>query len=383
MTAPEVKGWCPGAHRPMASGDGLVVRVRPPQGELGADQARGLADLAERHGSGAVEATSRANLQLRGVTEAAHPALLQGLAALGLLDPDAGAEARRNIVLDPFRAEGDGQEVAARALALGLASAAFAALPSKFGFVVDAGPLRRLACISGDIRIEAAGARLIVRADGCDGGRAVDFPAEAAALALELARWFLASGGVGPDGRGRMRRHLSAAPLPGPLLGPMPPNPAAPPPRPGPEGTGVSVAAAFGQFGADQLRHLAACADRLRVTPFRMIHLPQPRRWPDAPDLILAPDDPLLSVLACTGAPGCPQAAMPTREIARRLAPSLAPGRVLHVSGCAKGCAHPGRADLTLVGRAGGFDLVREGAPWDEPLHRGLAPQDLDQIIGG
>ena len=23
-----VKGWCPGAHRPMMSGDGLVVRLR-------------------------------------------------------------------------------------------------------------------------------------------------------------------------------------------------------------------------------------------------------------------------------------------------------------------------------------------------------------------
>ena len=29
MSAPQVKGWCPGAHRPMMSGDGLVVRIRP------------------------------------------------------------------------------------------------------------------------------------------------------------------------------------------------------------------------------------------------------------------------------------------------------------------------------------------------------------------
>ena len=28
MSAPIVQGWCPGAHRPMMSGDGLVVRVR-------------------------------------------------------------------------------------------------------------------------------------------------------------------------------------------------------------------------------------------------------------------------------------------------------------------------------------------------------------------
>ncbi|WP_252979256.1 hypothetical protein [Mameliella alba] len=41
MSAPEIKGWCPGAWRPMLSGDGLVVRVRPHLARLDADQARG------------------------------------------------------------------------------------------------------------------------------------------------------------------------------------------------------------------------------------------------------------------------------------------------------------------------------------------------------
>ncbi|MFD1807161.1 hypothetical protein ACFSHQ_00890 [Gemmobacter lanyuensis] len=36
-----MQGWCPGALRPMMSGDGLVVRVRPRLGRLRADQARG------------------------------------------------------------------------------------------------------------------------------------------------------------------------------------------------------------------------------------------------------------------------------------------------------------------------------------------------------
>ena len=33
------KGWCPGALRPMRSGDGLIVRLRPSCGELSAAQA--------------------------------------------------------------------------------------------------------------------------------------------------------------------------------------------------------------------------------------------------------------------------------------------------------------------------------------------------------
>ena len=85
------KGWCPGAHRPMASGDGLILRVRPQCARLTAAQALGLCAAAERHGSGILELTSRANLQIRGVTQAAFPPLL---AALDMLAPRAEAAAR-------------------------------------------------------------------------------------------------------------------------------------------------------------------------------------------------------------------------------------------------------------------------------------------------
>ena len=51
MTAPVVKGYCPGALRPMMSGDGLVVRVRPFNGRLRRAQADGIATLAAAHGN--------------------------------------------------------------------------------------------------------------------------------------------------------------------------------------------------------------------------------------------------------------------------------------------------------------------------------------------
>ena len=69
MSAPVVQGWCPGAHRPMMSGDGLVVRVRPRLARLSAAQTLGLCDLALRFGNGTIDLTNRANLQLRGVAE--------------------------------------------------------------------------------------------------------------------------------------------------------------------------------------------------------------------------------------------------------------------------------------------------------------------------
>jgi precorrin-3B synthase len=348
-------------------------------------QAEGLADLADRYGCGVVELTNRANLQLRGVEEADHAPLLDGLAALGLLDADASAEGRRNVVTDPFRGLGEDRQtrIAAR-LAEGLADAAFAGLPSKFGFVVDAGATRRLADISGDIRLEASGDRLIVRADGVPAGRPAD-EGEAVDLALALARWFLTSGGVGADGRGRMARHVAITPVPGALAGDLAPNPAAPAPRPGAHANGTLAAAAFGQLDARDLRTLGASgASLLRITPWRMVFLPgvPASRLTQADGLILTPTDPRLAVTACTGAPGCAQATVETRALATTLAHRLPHGTRLHVSGCAKGCAHPGPSDLTLVGRDGAFDLVADGAPWDEPRKRGIDPRDVAALIG-
>ncbi|MGY6548239.1 MAG: precorrin-3B synthase [Roseinatronobacter sp.] len=373
LKGPEVKGWCPGAHRPMMAGDGLVVRVRPPLGRLTRAQAEGLAELATRFGTGFVELTSRANLQIRGVRD--HAGVLDGLAGLGLLDEDPALEARRNVILDPFRHAQDAGLAAA--LVAGLAADDLNGLPGKFGFVLDTGPVRRLADASGDIRLEGAGDALILRADGQALGRPVARE-EAVAEALALARWFLGSGGVGADGRGRMRRHLADVPLPARFAGARTPNPAAPPARPGAQGSLTLVAGAFGLLSARDLRALAGAADALRMTPWRMIAVdgPVPALGPDA---VLDPADPRLRVRACTGAPGCPQASVETRALAAWLAPLVA--GELHVSGCAKGCAHPRAADVTLVGRAGRFDLVRGGAPWDKPAETGLAPETLAHVI--
>ena len=69
MSAPIVQGWCPGAHKPMMSGDGLVVRIRPWAAQISANQAEIIADAAQQFGSGYIDLTNRANLQIRGVAE--------------------------------------------------------------------------------------------------------------------------------------------------------------------------------------------------------------------------------------------------------------------------------------------------------------------------
>src|SRR5258707_6689461 len=122
----EVKGWCPGALRPMLSGDGLIVRIRPFCGAFSLEQARGLADLARRLGNGHIDLTRRANLQLRGLVEEGLPELHAALGELDLVDPDAETEATRNLMVAPLAgldpAEKRGGRPTARAIAEGPAT---------------------------------------------------------------------------------------------------------------------------------------------------------------------------------------------------------------------------------------------------------------------
>ncbi len=138
MTAFAIKGWCPSALRPMLSGDGLVVRLRPRGGRWSAEQAVGIAELAQRCGNGLIDLTSRANLQIRGVREQSHQSLIAGLVRLGLVDDDQAMEARRNIIVAPFGVDGDATHALASELEHALAARALG-LPGKFVFAIDCG----------------------------------------------------------------------------------------------------------------------------------------------------------------------------------------------------------------------------------------------------
>lgn len=357
----------------MASGDGLVVRVRPRAGCLSPAQALAIADAASRHGNGIVDLTSRANVQIRGVSETSHAALVAELAASGLIDSDVVAETRRNVVVTPFGTRGERAETLAIAAALEMALADVPVLPSKFGFAIDTGATRLLAGISADIRIERdVAGRLMVRADGAVSGLPVTADA-AATTAARLATWFIASGGA-PGGRGRMARHLArGASLPADLAGNAHPASAATEPSPGTANDGLLVGAEFGQMRADWLAALSACCGEIRVTPWRMLLLVDARTLPEIRGLVTTPGDPRRHVTACSGAPACPQAIAPTRGLAHALAAFVPTGAHLHVTGCAKCCAMPGPAPYILLATSQGFSLYRGSSASGTPVRTGLA----------
>ncbi|MEX3547836.1 MAG: precorrin-3B synthase [Burkholderia sp.] len=100
---------CPGLVRVVATGDGGLCRVRLPGGRLEAAAARALAAAAREHGSGALDVTNRANLQIRGVRAGHEVALAAALIAAGLGPRDAGAT-------DPDSRPGQIPDLAAAAL---------------------------------------------------------------------------------------------------------------------------------------------------------------------------------------------------------------------------------------------------------------------------
>ena len=376
MSRFEIKGWCPSALRPMLSGDGLVVRVRPHGGRLSAAQAAGIADLAGHYGNGFIDLTGRANLQIRGVRAENHEPLIAALTLLGLIDANLETEVQRNILVAPFWRDGDDTHALAAALERALA-AHHLSLPEKFGFAVDCGPERLLTQASADIRIERGTAgELIVRADGAAHGREVTREA-AIGLALSLAEWFTASGGV-RSGRGRMAAHIGGgAKIPAALAGRAKPAPAVPAPSPGLHARGALVGVAFGSMPGATLKFLAGCAAGLRLTPWRLILVEGLHELPWHDGLVTRADDPILRVAACTGAPDCPEARAETRAFATALAPYMPADASLHVSGCAKGCAHPRDAAITLVGSGNGFDLIRHGSAQGSPIVHGLDPANI------
>jgi precorrin-3B synthase len=372
MTGWEIKGWCPGALRPMLSGDGLVVRVRPPLGRLTPAQAAAIARAASAHGNGVIDLSARANLQLRGVTEASHPALIADLRAEGLIDPDIETESLRNLIVTPFR-DADTDTLAATLTA---ALARMPKLSGKFGFALDTGPHPVLAGASVDIRVERDGqGRLILRPDGHPFGQPVT---DLAADALAMAEWFVARGGIS-DGRGRMAALIARGIVPsGCTLLPAAPLPS---PDPGLLPDGALVALAFGQMQAATLLALAALGHEIRPTPWRMLFLAGATSLPQIPGLITDPADPILRITACTGAPACPQALGDTRSLARALAPALAADQTLHISGCAKGCAHPGPAPTVLTATGQGHDLILNGTAAATPHLRHLGMQAIQDHL--
>lgn len=401
-----VRGWCPTARRPMATGDGLIVRLGLRGRSLRPADLSSIAALAEQHGNGLIDLTRRANVQLRGVEESSLPRLWRELARIGMLE-DAQASSR-SILIGPV-AGVDSSEIAdPRPLAEDLATAvaadpALLSLPAKFSFAIDGGGRLPLDAEAADVRLRAViiggRAMLAVGVDGPHGIRWLGSCALSAggATAARLAKTFLDHRASGQSHMRELSDAVLARLLPLARLGTLPDGvlPQRRAARPlgvvrVAEGTiAVGLAAPFGRIAAPELHGLSEAAARLgiaemRVSPWRSLYAVT-KNTGAATALIAAAtelgfitneDEPLLAIDACPGAPACRSASVDTRAAALRLAPRLKELGVgsCHISGCSKGCARSAAADVTLVGADGAFAVIRNGTARGAP--RGVVAAD-------
>jgi ferredoxin-nitrite reductase len=77
--------------------DSYMCRLRIPNGILSHWQFAAVADIAERLGGGYAHVTTRANLQIREIAPENGPAVVEGLADVGIIAKGAGADNIRNV----------------------------------------------------------------------------------------------------------------------------------------------------------------------------------------------------------------------------------------------------------------------------------------------
>ncbi|MBS7545608.1 precorrin-3B synthase [Ancylobacter oerskovii] len=377
------RGACPTLPAPMATGDGLLARLAL-AGPLTPPQAAGLAALARDCGNGIIEVTARGKLQLRGLDAVGAARLAEGVGALGLaLREGLGIETSALAGRDPAEAFDPRPLAAAIAQAAQVAGLADRLAP-KVSVGIDGGGALGLAGRDLDIAVSPAAAGFRIAAAGVAIGRT---PAPGPVVLALLER--LAA--LGPQARMRDLLAAEGAAALGAGLVPAEgrvPSPGEPVGRhalaEGRHGAGrcaLGLALPFGQIEAEGLQALAGRAAELGadfiepaggralvIGPLDEARADALAQAAGAAGLIVDAADPLRRIAACPGAPACGSARFATRALARQLVRGLAGGRTVHVSGCVKGCAHPGRADLTIVGLDEGAGIVVEGTPRDAPV---------------
>jgi precorrin-3B synthase len=405
MNAPFRRGACPGLSQPMRTGDGLLVRLTPTGATIRPEAFIALCAAARSCGNGVIEVTSRGSIQVRGLTERSVERLAAMIGRIDLPVSDGPP------VLCDCLAGLDGEEVLdAGALAAQLrgaiASVSFTAnLEPKVSVVVDGGGALHVDGVPADVRLRAMASdgRVYLHVSvGGDAAVAQPIGAVASEHAVEAALRMLdviaagrarARAIVAGAGAGAFRRAIADIRLD------LTPPPLRPPSDPigthalRDNGMALGFALAFGHADSTALEALARAAasaggSGLRTAPGRAllaIGIGKDRAAhvvASAEELgfIVRAEDPRRQIVACAGAPICAAAEIPARALAPGLAGRVAmAGRdapMVHVSGCAKGCACARSAPVTVVGLDGRCGMVVNGSARDRPLAT-LTPEAL------
>ena len=375
-----VRGACPSLAAPMQTGDGLLVRLIPHE-PIDISKLCILCTAAEEHGNGIVEITQRGSLQIRGLHEASVPAFVRIVASLQI-----GATEGPPLVTSPLLGLDPDEPFDCTALVslvrsmLRQLGAALETLGPKVTVLIDGGGQLNLDAVSADIRLAATSDSLLQLSIAGNARTAAHLgyvptdPGRATASVEGLLRHIANRGPAtrasdlkGDQEIAKLRSSLGNSLIGGP----------APKSRSCAETVGVhrlisgkvarGFALPFGHTTASALGRFArTAADNgalsIRPAPGRsLLAMGLSQTAADrlcetaiAEGFVVDADDPRRNVVACAGAPACASAELPTRklapEVARAIRKWAGTSSIVHLSGCSKGCAHPGPAALTLTG---------------------------------
>jgi len=396
------RGACPTLARPMQTGDGLLARLRPQGGVLTIHQCSQLAQAALLYGNGLHEITARGSLQIRGLRPETVEPFAEAVDAAGIaVSPNPVIE------LPPLNGAefGDVADAAAMELLLRDRLAEHLQAPGlapKLSIIVDGGGRFDLADVTADIRLLALSAEEWLVAIAGDGASvrpvAVGTTDQAVKAVGDVLKLLLSIGwqkrcryiaperlvSVFPDMHA-ISRYPRAGATPSVGIHLMEGGSAI-----------IGLKPRFGQIDASDLLAFLGVLDDLDVRDIR----PAPDRClfitglseeraaavrQSAERFGLSADSGDLSspIATCAGAGACASSFYATKALAETLierCPEVLDGSLdLHLSGCAKGCAHPRRA-FTVSGAANGYHLVLDGLASDAPDAQ-IAGSDINSAI--
>jgi len=356
---------CPGVIELHQAADGGLARVRIPGGRVSSAQWAELISVSSELGDGALDLTSRGNIQIRGIPAGQESALSARLWRAGLV-PSWTHERARNIVASPFNGLDDLGEAPIDHLVAMVdealcATPALTQLSGRFLFGIDDGrgdivALEPDLCL---VAVKPDQFRLLV--DGLSWGRAMK-ATEAVSRMMIRAERFLRERDRSGTHAWRLRD-----------LGPRSSQrvtfsePAGEPSLPsiGTLGSAVVAGAPLGRLSADQARALhEVLATALIVTPDRTIVLLDCQAGPDrasarlaSADLIVTADDPRRGVTSCTGRPGCARSIRDVRQDAAMTSRADMGWAALpvHWVGCERRCGSPAVPHIEVLATEIGY----------------------------
>ncbi len=433
---------CPGLFSGSRARDGILSRMRIPGGILNVQQCQAIADLVDRYGTGYLQVTNRANLQIRDLNSAISAEVWQNLQELGLASHCVEIDPIRNIMASPTAGIDRQSLLDTRPLVIAWddylqSHPELSELSPKFSVGFDGGESVSIRAIRNDILLAAerrAGDSKIVFKLYLNGATEIVIPeAKCISVLAALTSAYLEYTKNKPLIEGKkprlrhlladwgMEKYLERVQQNLPFL--LQPSSIASSDKsiPNHQNLGIhtqqqsgfsyiGIALPLGKLKSQQLRDLANLAQNfgrgtLRLTPWQNLlisdipnsQLFEVKQQLDDREFHWSTTNLDSCLVACAGSSGCASAMTDTQSHAlatvKDLAEKLQIDRPIniHFSGCKKSCAQHSPIDITLVGiqikhgneTIAGYDIYagKTDSPLGRQIFEGVSVDQISSAI--